>query len=109
MAETAEQKVTPWEVQGATVDGKLQAIDYNNLIEQFGTKVIDQALLDRFTKLTGFQPHPFLRRGLFFSHRELDRILNLYEQGKPFYLYTGRGPSSGSMHVGHMVPFIFCK
>jgi tryptophanyl-tRNA synthetase len=104
-----DQKVTPWEVQGATVDGKLQAIDYNNLIQQFGTRVIDQQLLDRFTKLTGFKPHPFLRRGLFFSHREFDRILNLYEQGKPFYLYTGRGPSSGSMHVGHMVPFIFCK
>ena len=41
--------------------------------------------------------------------REFDRILDLYEKGKPFYLYTGRGPSSGSMHVGHMVPFLFCK
>lgn len=104
-----EQNVTPWEVKGATIDGKLQAIDYDNLIIQFGTKFIDEALLERFTRLTGHRPHPFLRRGLFFSHRELDRILNIYEKGKPFYLYTGRGPSSGSMHVGHMVPFIFCK
>lgn len=26
-----------------------------------------------------------------------------------FYLYTGRGPSSESLHLGHMLPFIFCK
>lgn len=36
-------------------------------------------------------------------------ILNQYEAKKPFYLYTGRGPSSSSMHVGHLIPFIFCK
>lgn len=36
-------------------------------------------------------------------------ILNLYEQGKSFYLYTGRGPSSDAMHLGHLVPFMFCK
>lgn len=36
-------------------------------------------------------------------------ILNHVETGKPFYLYTGRGPSSSSMHVGHLIPFIFCK
>ncbi len=27
----------------------------------------------------------------------------------PFYLYTGRGPSSEALHLGHMLPFIFCK
>jgi hypothetical protein len=32
-----------------------------------------------------------------------------YEAGKPFYLYTGRGPSSESMHLGHLIPFIFTK
>lgn len=36
-------------------------------------------------------------------------ILDMYEQGKPFYLYTGRGPSSESMHLGHLIPFMFCK
>ncbi|KOB66767.1 putative Tryptophanyl-tRNA synthetase, partial [Operophtera brumata] len=38
--------------------------------------------------------HHFLRRGIFFSHRDFHSILNLHEQGKKFYLYTGRGPSS---------------
>ncbi|KAL3070331.1 hypothetical protein niasHS_016158 [Heterodera schachtii] len=27
----------------------------------------------------------------------------------PFYLYTGRGPSSGSLHLGHLIPFFFAK
>ncbi|KAI7901097.1 uncharacterized protein BX663DRAFT_514900 [Cokeromyces recurvatus] len=105
----AAQNVTPWEVEGAIVDGVQQAIDYNKLIEQFGTRHIDDALLERFEKLTGRRPHIFLRRGTFFSHRELNVILDRYEQKKPFFLYTGRGPSSSSMHLGHMVPFIFCQ
>lgn len=41
--------------------------------------------------------------------RELNRILDRHAQKKPFYLYTGRGPSSDSMHMGHMVPFMFTK
>ena len=122
-----DQIITPWEVQGAKVDGKLVAIDYDRLIEKFGTRKIDAALIERLEKLTGVKAHPFLRRGLFFSHRydhlmlfvlfnlwlfvnrELNIILDRYEKGKTFYLYTGRGPSSGSMHTGHMIPFLFCK
>ncbi|PPQ79578.1 hypothetical protein CVT26_015325 [Gymnopilus dilepis] len=105
-----EQIVTPWDVQGSvSTDGKQQAIDYDKLIDQFGTRRIDQTLLERFEKLTGHRPHVFLRRGMFFSHREFDKILDRYEQGKPFYLYTGRGPSSDSMHLGHMIPFVFSK
>lgn len=48
-----------------------------------------------------------LKRGIYYCHRDLDRILDCVEKGKPFYLYTGRGPSSGAMHVGHLVPFRF--
>ncbi|CDO68887.1 hypothetical protein BN946_scf185000.g30 [Trametes cinnabarina] len=104
------QVVTPWDVQGSvSEDGKQLAIDYDKLIDQFGTRRVDPALLERFERLTGHRPHVFLRRGMFFSHRDLDKILDRYEQGKPFFLYTGRGPSSDSMHLGHMVPFVFTK
>jgi tryptophanyl-tRNA synthetase len=44
-----------------------------------------------------------------FNRSELNRILDRHEQKKPFFLYTGRGPSSDSMHMGHMVPFMFTK
>ena len=43
------------------------------------------------------------------SHRDLDTILGTYERGEPFLLYTGRGPSSSSMHIGHAIPFEFTK
>lgn len=50
-----------------------------------------------------------MRRGIVFSHRELENILDRYEKGEPFFLYTGRGPSSDSMHIGHTIPFSFTK
>ncbi|KAL5099318.1 hypothetical protein RYX36_003645, partial [Vicia faba] len=36
-------------------------------------------------------------------------ILNAYEKGDKFYLYTGRGPSSEALHLGHLIPFMFTK
>ncbi|KAH8991512.1 tryptophanyl-tRNA synthetase [Lactarius akahatsu] len=105
-----EQIVTPWDVQGSvSSDGQQLAIDYDKLIDQFGTRRIDAALLERFERLTGHKPHILLRRGMFFSHRDFNIILDRYEKGKPFFLYTGRGPSSDSMHLGHMIPFVFTK
>ncbi|KAI9436371.1 hypothetical protein H4582DRAFT_470461 [Lactarius indigo] len=105
-----DQIVTPWDVQGSvSSDGQQLAIDYDKLIDQFGTRRIDAALLERFERLTGHRPHIFLRRGMFFSHRDFNTILDRYEKGKPFFLYTGRGPSSDSMHLGHMIPFVFTK
>ncbi|XP_017762946.1 PREDICTED: tryptophan--tRNA ligase, cytoplasmic-like [Eufriesea mexicana] len=100
-----EDIVTPWNVATRNETG----IDYDKLIKRFGSSKIDEELLARFEKITGQEPHHFLRRGIFFSHRDMNIILNLYEQGKPFYLYTGRGPSSDSMHLGHLIPFMFCK
>ncbi|QRV86767.1 tryptophanyl-tRNA synthetase [Ceratobasidium sp. AG-Ba] len=106
----AEQNVTPWDVQGeVAADGQVLGIDYDKLIDKFGTRRIDAALLERFEKVTGHKPHLLLRRGTFFSHRDFSQILDRHEKGKPFFLYTGRGPSSGSMHLGHMIPFMFTK
>lgn len=108
--ETQDQVVTPWDVKGAVDDkGVAQVIDYEKLISQFGTRPVNQETLDRFERVTGHKPHHFLRKGYFFSERDFTKILDLYEQGKPFFLYTGRGPSSGAMHMGHMIPFLFTK
>jgi tryptophanyl-tRNA synthetase len=113
MAEASQatgQLVTPFDVSGGVDEhGKAKAIDYNKLVEAFGTLKIDQALLGRFEKLTGHKPHRLLRRGMVFSHRDLGTVLDKYEKGIPFFLYTGRGPSSDSMHVGHSIPFEFTK
>jgi tryptophanyl-tRNA synthetase len=108
-----KQLIDPWNVQGEVgVDGVAKAINYLSLVEEFGTRLLahkEDAILERFERVTGHKPHRFMRRGIVFSHRDLDRILDRYESGEPFFLYTGRGPSSDSMHVGHTVPFEFTK
>ncbi|KAI1358780.1 tryptophanyl-tRNA synthetase [Xylaria arbuscula] len=107
---STKQNVDPWNVSGEIgEDGKVKAIDYKKLVEEFGTKLIDQAVLDRFERITGHKPHRFLRRQIVFSERDLEVILDRHEKGEPFFLYTGRGPSSDSMHIGHTQIFDFCK
>ncbi|MFZ9005317.1 MAG: tryptophan--tRNA ligase, partial [Nitrosopumilaceae archaeon] len=96
---TEDFVVTPWHVEGD--------IDYDKLIKQFGTEKISQAILERIRKTAG-EDHFMLRRGVFFSHREMNRILEDYDKGKKFFLYTGRGPS-GHTHIGHLVPWVFAK
>jgi tryptophanyl-tRNA synthetase len=83
--------------------------DYNKLIDEFGSVAIDTELIDRMERLTGKPAHPFLKRGIFFSHRDFNLILDCYEKKLPFYLYTGRGPSSSALHLGHLIPFMFTK
>jgi len=46
---------------------------------------------------------------IFFYFQKIKPAKDLYEKKKPFYLYTGRGPSSTAMHLGHLVPFIMTK
>ena len=94
-----EFKVTPWEVTGK--------VDYAKLIQEFGTEPFDDELLQRWKRVTGSMPTA-LRRKIFFSHRDLKWLLDKYELGEKFVLYTGRGPS-GHTHIGHLMPWMFTK
>ncbi len=104
-----EQSVTPWDVEGEVVNGVAKAIDYEKLMKKFGCQPLTEEMIARLEHLTGKKAHVLIRRGMFYCHRDFNLILDLYEQKKPFYLYTGRGPSSESMHIGHMIPFLVCK
>ncbi len=94
-----EMVVTPWEVRGE--------IDYDKLIEQFGVQPMTPSITERIAKHAGFV-HLQLRRGIYLSHRDVDWWLSEYEKGSLVGLYTGRGPS-GHVHLGHMLPWFFCK
>lgn len=91
--------VTPYDVEGE--------VDYEQLITMFGTQRIDDALLNRLKKYCN-PLHPLLRRNIFYSHRDLNLILDDFEKGNEFVLYTGRGPS-GDTHLGHLIPYMFTK
>lgn len=90
-----EFKITPWEVSGK--------VDYEKLIKEFGTTIISDKIKKRLEKT-----HPLLRRGIYFSHRDFDKWLDNYDEGKKVSVITGRGPSE-KMHIGHLVPYLVAK
>jgi len=100
LTDQEEFVVTPYEVKGR--------IDYAKLREQFGTQDLGAPILDRLQKLAGGELPPLLTRGVYYSHRDLNLILDRYALGHPFFLYSGRGPS-GPLHISHLVPFELCR
>lgn len=92
-------EVTPWDVEGN--------VDYSRLIEKFGTEKIDDGLKQKIIDHAG-ENHLYLKRDFIFSHRDMDEVLENYEEGEKFFLYTGIGPS-GKMHIGHIISFYFTK
>ena len=91
-------KITPWEVEGEII--------YENIVKEFGLKLIDEKLKEKLRAYTK-DLHVLIRRNFYFAHRDLDIVLDSYEK-EGFFLYTGRGPS-GPMHIGHLIPFLFTK
>ena len=75
-----EMQVTPWEVKGD--------VDYGKLVKEFGVSTLNDRVLERIKKHTG-ELHHMLRRKIFFAHRDLNWLLDEYEKGNKFFLYTG--------------------
>ncbi len=100
MPDADEFVVTPYEVRGR--------IDYDRLREQFGTQELTEELLARLRRLAGGELHPLLRRGIYYTHRDLAGILDAFEAGRPFFVYSGRGPS-GPLHLSHLAQFELCR
>ena len=65
-----------------------QAIDYTKLVREFGTELIDDALIARVERVTGKPAHYFLKRGIFFSHRDMHAVLDAYVIGSASCLLT---------------------
>ena len=94
--------VTPWEVKGD--------VDYGKILNEFGISKIDSSLMKRFEDLAkkkGMKMHHYLKRGIFFAHRDLKFALDEHGKGNLF-LYTGCGPS-GPIHMGHAMVWLFVK
>ncbi|KAL1530098.1 hypothetical protein AB1Y20_001020 [Prymnesium parvum] len=96
--------VDPW-----TATAGSKGFDYMKLVDKFGSQKITPELIAKFERITGHKAHPWIQRGIFFSHRDLDFILDEHAAGRQIYLYTGRGPSSEALHMGHLIPFMFTK
>jgi len=94
--------ITPWEVNVKSED------DYNKAVKEFGLGILDEDLKEELRKITK-DLHVLIRRGFYYAHRDFNLVLEEYLEGKKFFLYTGRAPSKGKMHIGHLIPFILTK
>lgn len=100
---TQNQKITPWQVEGQ--------VDYEKLIKEFGVNHITKSqleYLESLAKKKKMNLHIFLKRGLFFAQKDLDKIIEAHKKGENIFLYTGRA-IGGSMHIGHIIQFEFTK
>ncbi|MFW6286278.1 MAG: tryptophan--tRNA ligase [Nanoarchaeota archaeon] len=98
-----KSKVNPWSVEGE--------VDYDKLIKEFGVEYLSSNIKDKIKKIAkdkNLGYHMFLKRELFFAHRDFDKAIKSYMRGEPIFLYTGRSPG-GSMHIGHLISFLFTK
>jgi tryptophanyl-tRNA synthetase len=100
----SEEIVTAYEVKAGE-----KGVNYSKLVDKFGCFTITEDQKKRIERLTKQPPHRFLRRDIFFCHRDLDVILEAYEKKEVTYLYTGRGPSSEALHLGHAIPMMFTR
>ncbi len=93
--------VNPYEVEGK--------VNYDRLVKEFGLEKINEEILKKIKKHLGKEElHFMLRRGIFFAGRDLSWLLNEYEKGNKFFIYTGCGPS-GPIHIGHLMTWYFTK
>lgn len=92
-------EVTPYDVKGN--------VDYDALIQKFGISRIDKKLEQRIEKLAG-ESNFLIRRGIYFAQRDLSWLLDEYEKGNKFYVYTGIAPS-GTMTVAHLLSFTMAR
>ncbi|MFB6077201.1 MAG: tryptophan--tRNA ligase, partial [Candidatus Nanohaloarchaea archaeon] len=79
--------IDPW--------GDVEAQDYGDKMEKFGIDPVADELLEQLPEV-----HRYLRRGIIYGHRDLDRVVDAVEHGEEFAMMTGLMPS-GKFHFGH--------
>ena len=80
-------QIDPW--------GSSQFQDYARLRSEFGIEPFGHEDWEVFD-----DPHPLLRRGVVFGHRDFDRVRDAVQGHDPWSVMTGLMPS-GNMHMGH--------
>ena len=55
-------------------------INYKKLLVKFGCYSVDEKIIAKMEQLTNALVHRFIRRGIFYAHRDFDAILNAAEK-----------------------------
>jgi tryptophanyl-tRNA synthetase len=96
--------ITPYEVSSDDLTKQ-----YEIFREKWGLKPINDDVIKKLESIIKKPVHHWFRREIFYCHIDFDKFLDAYLNGKKCYIYTGRGPSSESMHLGHLIPFKIAK
>ncbi len=83
------------------VGALVKKADYDRLIKIFGVTPLDRNIIKEMPST-----HKLIEMGFIFAHRDFDKILKEWKEGKEFAILTGRGPSM-DMHLGHLLIFDF--
>jgi len=83
-------RIDPW--------GSTLITQYNRLFKIFGIRPFSEVL-----PLLP-EPHPLMKRGVIFGHRDFDKALQAFHNGEKIALLTGLMPS-GRFHFGHKLLF----
>ncbi len=75
--------------------------DVERMFREFNIESIDK-IRNRLPQ------NKFLEMGWLIAHRDFDKLLDLYNNGKKFAVVSGRGPS-GPIHLGHLYLFQVVK
>ncbi len=100
-----EDVITPWNIHSFNETG----VDYDKIAEKFNVQKIDDEIIKKLEEAIGKEVHYFIKRRIIFSHRDIEELLKLHAEKKPFYVYTGRCPSSEGLHLGHLIPLTIAK
>jgi tryptophanyl-tRNA synthetase len=80
------ERLDPW--------GRADIKDYSALQQQFGIENFKD-IIDKIQN-----PHPLMKRGIIFGHRDFGRILTAIKKKRQWVMMTGLMPS-GKFHFGH--------
>lgn len=83
-------RIDPW--------GSTLIRQYDRLFKVFGIRPFSE-VLKYFD-----DPHPLMKRGVIFGHRDFDRVMEAFRRGEKVALLTGLMPS-GKFHFGHKLLF----
>jgi tryptophanyl-tRNA synthetase len=105
-------EITPWSVK-TEEGGDINDERVLKNVTEFGAKFFTSNSFKRMETITGQRVPHWVRRNIIASGRDMDEFFDMMERYKcgdiKVFAYTGRGPSTEAMHLGHMLPFKVTK
>ena len=88
MQQQEEDIVSPFNIQAVSERG----IEYGRYAERKKLERVNEEIKERIERITGGKVHRYLRRGIFFAHKEMEKVIREVEEKRPVYLLISKSP-----------------